>query len=238
VVPLLTLLLLAACFPAAQGKVPKEDKDKPPMPPNLVSILTDDLAVGDLNPNTLKHMPNLRALMEKGTTFDNAFVSNALCCPSRATILRGQYTHDDQILSNDPPLGGFEKFRYLGHENSTVATWLDGAGYRTSLVGKYLNGYSGTYIPPGWDDWHAISGNFLSNGLNENGHLARYDPERYYLDDLLSQKATDFVGRAAGPAPPFFTTKRPFFLYVGTNAPHPCTEGPECLPPPQAAASA
>jgi arylsulfatase A-like enzyme len=141
------------------------------MPPNIVSILTDDLAVGDLNPNTLKHMPNLRALMEKGTTFDNAFVSN------------------------DPPLGGFEKFRYLGHENSTVATWLGGAGYRTSLVGKYLNGYAGTYFPPGWDDWRAISGNFLSNGLNENGHLARYDPERYYLDDLLSQKATDFVGR-------------------------------------------
>jgi N-acetylglucosamine-6-sulfatase len=233
VVPLPTLLLLAAslmlsaCFPAAQGKTPKEDKDKPPKPPNIVFVLTDDLAVQDLNPNTLNHMPNLRALMEKGTTFDNAFATNALCCPSRATILRGQYTHNHQILSNDPPLGGFQKFRFLGDEGSTVATWLGGVGYRTSLVGKYLNGYSGTYIPPGWDDWHAISGNFLSNGLNENGHIVNYDPNRYYLDDLLSEKASDFVGRAAGPAPPFFITKRPFFLYVGTNAPHqPATPAP------------
>jgi arylsulfatase A-like enzyme len=83
----------------------------------------------------------------KGHHLDNAFATNALCCPSRATILRGQYTHNHHILSNSPPLGGFEKFRYLGHEDSTVATWLEGAGYRTALVGKYLNGYSGTYIP-------------------------------------------------------------------------------------------
>src|SRR5215208_17605 len=233
VLPLPTLLLLAtcfmlsACFPATQGKVPKEYKDRPPKQPNIVFILADDLAVRDLNPNTLKHMPNLRSLMEKGTTFENAFVTNALCCPSRATILRGQYTHNHQILSNEPPLGGFQKFRYLGPEDSTVATWLDGAGYRTALVGKYLNGYSGTYMPPGWDDWHAISGNFLSNGLNENGHIIDYDPDHYYLDDLLSEKASDFTRSAAGPAPPFFTTKRPFFLYLATNAPpQPATPAP------------
>jgi N-acetylglucosamine-6-sulfatase len=235
VLPLPTLFLLlaacltlCACFPAAQGKtLPKEDKDKPPKQPNIVFILTDDLAARDLNHNTLKHMPNLMKLMEKGTTFDNAFVTNALCCPSRATALRGQYTHNDQILSNNPPLGGFQKFHYLGRENSTVATWLDGAGYRTALVGKYLNGYSGTYIPPGWDDWHAINGNFLSNDLSENGRIASYDPDHYYLDDLLSEKASDFTRSAAGPAPPFFTTKRPFFLYLATNAPHqPATPAP------------
>jgi N-acetylglucosamine-6-sulfatase len=222
-----TCLALCACFPAAEGKTRQENGDRPPKQPNIVFILTDDLAVQDLNPNTLKHMPNLRALIEKGTTFDNSFVTNALCCPSRATILRGQYTHDHQILSNSPPLGGFEKFHYLGRENSTVATWLDGAGYRTALVGKYLNGYSGTYIPPGWDEWHAISGNFLSNDLSENGRVASYDPERYYLDDLLSKKASDFIGSSAGPAPPFYTTWRPFFLYLATNAPHqPATPAP------------
>ncbi|MGH3147205.1 MAG: sulfatase-like hydrolase/transferase, partial [Rubrobacter sp.] len=71
----------------------------------MVLILTDDLTQNDLNPNTLKHMHNLRKLMvDKGTTFDNSFDSNSLCCPSRATILRGQYTHNHQILSNEPPL--------------------------------------------------------------------------------------------------------------------------------------
>jgi N-acetylglucosamine-6-sulfatase len=230
VVPLLAIslvaacLALSACFSSAQGKKVQEDKDRPP---NIVFILTDDLATDDLNPNTLKHMPNLRALMENGTTFDNAFVSNALCCPSRATILRGQYTHSDQILTNHLPFGGAEKFRFLGEDDSTIATWINDAGYQTSLVGKYLNGYSGTYIPPGWDNWDAISGDFLSNDLSENGHIIRYDPSHSYLDDVLSDKASNYVKRAARPSPPFFTSRRPFFLYIGTNAPHqPATPAP------------
>jgi arylsulfatase A-like enzyme len=166
-------------------------------------------------------MPNLRKLLiDKGTTFDNSFVTNSLCCPSRATILRGQYTHNHQILSNEPPLGGFEKFRYLGHENSTMATWLKEKGYRTAFFGKYLNGYNDTYIPPGWDEWYAQTGNYLSNDLNENGHIVSYDPGRYHLDDVLSQKASDYITRTAGADPPFFTTDRPFLMYVGTKAPH------------------
>ena len=155
---------LAGCLPPAKER-PKEVNNEP-MPPNVVLILTDDLAFEDVNPATLKHMPNLRWLMEQGMTFENAFATNSLCCPSRATILRGQYTHNHQILSNEPPLGGFEKFRYLGHENSTMATWAKEQGYRTAFFGKYLNGYNDDYAPPGWDEWHAMSGNFLSDDLN------------------------------------------------------------------------
>ena len=223
-----TCLVLCGCFPAAEGKTARENGERPPKRPNIVLIVTDDLTTSDLDPTTLKHMPNIKSLLvEKGTTFDNAFVTNSLCCPSRATILRGQYTHNHQVLSNDPPLGGFEKFRVLGRENSTMATWLKNEGYRTALVGKYLNGYTDSYVPPGWGDWQVISGNFLSNDLNENGHIVRYDPERYHLDDVLSQKATDFVKSAVGPAPPFFATRQPFLLYVGTDAPHqPATPAP------------
>ena len=211
---------LSACFPSAEGKQPKAAAEEP-KPPNVVLILTDDLTSADLNQNTLEHMPNLRKLLiDKGTTFDNSFVTNSLCCPSRATILRGQYTHNHQILSNEPPLGGFEKFRYLGHENSTMATWLKEKGYRTAFFGKYLNGYNDTYIPPGWDEWYAQTGNYLSNDLNENGHIVSYDPGRYHLDDVLSQKASDYITRTAGADPPFFTTDRPFLMYVGTKAPH------------------
>src|SRR5215210_3520576 len=98
---------LSACFPSAEGKQPADKKEEQQGPPNVILILTDDLTVKDLNPNTLKHMPNIKSLLsDKGTTFDNAFVTNSLCCPSRATILRGQYTHNHQILSNEPPLGG------------------------------------------------------------------------------------------------------------------------------------
>jgi arylsulfatase A-like enzyme len=225
VVALCTLLglavagVLSGCFPSAEGKQPEQDQD--PKPPNVVLILTDDLAVNDLNPAALEHMPNIKSLlMDEGTTFDNAFVTNPLCCPSRATVLRGQYTHNHQILANEPPLGGFQKFRLLGHENSTMATWVKEQGYRTALFGKYLNGYDETYIPPGWDEWYAVTGNYLSHTFNENGHLVDYDPESYYDTDVMRDKATDYITRTAGADPPFFTADRPFLMWIGTKAPH------------------
>jgi len=210
--------------PTVEGAAPGDDTE----PPNIVVIPTDDLAAGDLTPATLEHMPNLKSLMEEGTTFENAFVTNSVCCPSRATILRGQYAHNHQILSNAPPLGGAERFRILGGDGSTAATWLEERGYRTAFFGKYLNAYYGDdYVPPGWDEWYAVSGNFLSNDLNENGHTIRYDPDRHHLDDVLSEKASDYVERTAGADPPFFTADRPFLMWIGTKAPHqPATPAP------------
>jgi N-acetylglucosamine-6-sulfatase len=219
--------VLSACFPSAQGQQAAAQAKEEPEPPNVVLILTDDLALEDVNEYSLEHMPNLRALMEQGTTFENAFVSNSLCCPSRATVLRGQYAHNHQILSNEPPLGGFAKFRFLGHEDSTMATWLQERGYRTAFFGKYMNGYSDTHVPPGWDEWYGVAGNFLSNDLNENGHIVRYDPDRYHLDDVISDRASDYVERTAGADPPFFTADRPFLMWIGTKAPHqPATPAP------------
>ena len=229
ILPFLLLLVgcftLAGCLPPAE-ETTKED-NKEPKPPNVVLILTDDLAFEDVNPATLKHMPHLRALMEEGTTFENAFATNSLCCPSRATILRGQYTHNHQILHNQPPFGGAERFRFSGGDSSTMATWLKEYGYLTSFFGKYLNGYSGTYVPPGWDEWYALSGNFLSNDLNENGHIVSYDADRYHLDDVISDKASSYAEHAARPDPPFFTANRPFLMWIGMKAPHqPATTAP------------
>ncbi|HWS81754.1 MAG TPA: sulfatase [Rubrobacter sp.] len=211
---------LSACFPSAEGQQ-AEDQKQEPKRPNVILILTDDLALNDLNARALRHMPNLESLLiEEGTTFDNAFVTNSLCCPSRATILRGQYTHNHEILSNDPPRGGFQKFRYVGHEDSTMATWVKEQGYRTAFFGKYLNGYKETYIPPGWDEWYAVTGNYLSHTFNENGHLVSYEPESYYDTDVMSDKASDYITRTAGADPPFFTADRPFLMWIGTKAPH------------------
>ena len=142
---LATCLALAGCFPTL--KETKREAREGPKPPNVVLVLADDLAQGDINPRTLQHMPNVRALMEEGTTFDNSFVTNSLCCPGRATILRGQYAHNHQILHNQPPFGGAARFRISG-DTSTMATWAKERGYRTSFFGKYLNGYAGTYVPP------------------------------------------------------------------------------------------
>ena len=92
-------------------------------------------------PDRLLACPTCKLLAEEGLTFTNAFVTTPLCCPSRASILRGQYAHSHGVLSNGGDNGAFPTFYRLGDEESTVATWLQDAGYRTALIGKYLNRY-------------------------------------------------------------------------------------------------
>ena len=211
--------LLYGCNPAVGEK--KEDDSGTRNLPNVVLILTDDLDTGSIS-----RMPNLRSLLiEEGTTFENAFVTDPLCCPSRATILRGQYAHNHEILSNEPPLGGSEKFHDLGHEDSTIATWLNEGGYRTVFIGKYLNGYGfgeseTEYVPPGWDEWHGIAGNYLSNRVNDNGEIKNYDPETHYSTDLFSDKAAGYIRHTVGEDAPLLSTDEPFFMWLGTKAPH------------------
>src|SRR5215210_6377035 len=137
---LLGLIFLAVCVPASQLQIVTAQVQSKP---NILFILTDDQDVGSIS-----EMPKVRALLtEQGTTFNRAFVTTALCCPSRSSILRGQYAHNHRIWTNRYPDGGFRRFVELGHEDSTVATWLHAAGYHTGYIGKYLNEY-GSYERP------------------------------------------------------------------------------------------
>ena len=193
--------------------------------PNILYILTDDMTASDL-----QYMPKtLELIGGPGVTFENFFVSMALCCPSRTCMLRGQYPHNTQIVGNNRPDGGFGKAHQLGLEESTIAVWLQDAGYNTALFGKYLNGYPGnmgkSYIPPGWTEWYsAVEGNAYSEynyTLNENGTLVSYGsaPEDYGTD-VYSAKAMDFMSRSAAQG-------EPFFAYVSVYAPHdPATPAP------------
>ena len=105
-------------------------------------------------------MPTVQsALVEHGVTFTNSFVVNPLCCPSRASILTGRYSHSTGVYLNVGAHGGFGAFR----DATTIATVLRAHGYTTGLIGKYLNGYGNgrgprDYVPPGWDRWLAFSG--------------------------------------------------------------------------------
>jgi N-acetylglucosamine-6-sulfatase len=181
-------------------------------------------------------LPTLRSqLIEKGTSFENAFISDSLCCPSRATILTGFYAHNHGVETNNPPNGGFPKFVAEGREKDTIATRLQQSGYETALFGKYLNHYPGdddpTRVPPGWDEWHAWGDTWGGQGddqegevesgaeyygykLNENGETVSYGgSSEDYLTDVLSGKATDFVRHATSDS-------KPFFLYMAPTAPH------------------
>jgi arylsulfatase A-like enzyme len=165
-------------------------------------------------------MANVKSLIaDQGVSFPNFFVSLPLCCPSRSTILRGQYAHNTGIFKNAPPDGGFQGFLDKGLEQSTIATWLQAAGYRTGLIGKYLNGYPGNqaknYVPPGWDTWAAVTGDmgYYKYELNNNGVIeAHAKTDQDYLTDLIARGAEAFVRAPA--------QNKPFFLYLPVFAPH------------------
>jgi arylsulfatase A-like enzyme len=181
--------------------------------PSIVMILSDD---EDLASHRV--MAQTKALIaDQGVVLANYFVTNAFCCPSRTTILRGQYAHNHRIEGNDPPAGGFAKFKALQLDQSTVATWLRDAGYRTAFMGKLMNGYEPEVdLPlPGWDEWYGIGGRFTNFDytLNENGRLVRYGnrPEDH-LTDVLARKAAEVI--RSTPA------DQPLFLLVAPYDPH------------------
>ena len=83
------------------------------------------------------------SIASKGVTFDNSFVNYSLCCPSRSTMLTGQYAHNHGVRGNQPPSGGYSKLApTLGN---SLPVWLQRSGYYTAHIGKFLNGY-GTHL--------------------------------------------------------------------------------------------
>ncbi|HEX5851395.1 MAG TPA: sulfatase [Rubrobacter sp.] len=178
--------------------------------PNIVFVMTDDMGEG-----MLSRMPTVRSrIVGGGIKFDNAFATQSLCCPARATVLRGQYPHNHRITANDVPDGGAVRFRRRELDESTFATWLQDSGYRTGLVGKYLNNTEKHYIPPGWDEWNGMIGMDHDHLVNENGHLRKY-PRETLMTDVYTDKSLDFLRRATDDA-----SDPPFMLWAGTYAPH------------------
>jgi arylsulfatase A-like enzyme len=163
-------------------------------------------------------MPSLpqteRLIGRAGLTFRNSIVSESQCCPSRATLLTGEYAHNHRVLDTNPPFGGFGAFR----PRQSLAVWLRRAGYDTALVGKYLNGYGRArprQVPPGWSDWHGLLGpsvyRFFGFATNDGGTVHRH-PGRYETDTLTGIAERFLRRRARNP--------RPFFLWLTYVAPH------------------
>ncbi len=206
--------LLAAALVIGPGRPPAALAQTPAVRPNIVFILSDDEDV-----RIHAYMPKTKALLEDdGTAFDNFFVTYSFCCPSRATILRGQYPHNTQIEGIQLPTGGFKKWRALGLGNSTIATWLHAGGYHTAFYGKYLNQYEPQTdgVQPGWDEWYAGGDNWSNYNyiLNENGRIVHYgERAEDYLTDVIAGKAVRTIREAAAGG-------QPFFLYLSTYTPH------------------
>ncbi|MBA2390191.1 MAG: sulfatase [Geodermatophilaceae bacterium] len=175
-------------------------------PPNVVVVLIDDARMDDVDT-----MPLTRSLIgDAGATFENSYAPFPLCCPSRATLLTGQYAHNHGVLDNVAPLGGFAAF----DDSQTLATWLD-EDYATGYVGKYLNEYQpARYVPPGWDTWKAALApiHYLDTDVSVNGKIRSFEGQ--YRTNVMANMAVQFIRtETADPS-------EPFFLFTSFDAPH------------------
>jgi N-acetylglucosamine-6-sulfatase len=187
--------------------------------PNIVFVLTDDMST-----NLLPYMPQVRKLQSQGMTFNDFVVSNSLCCPSRSTIFTGRYPHNTGVLGNDGPNGGFDAFHKNGLERDTFATALKAKGYRTAMMGKYLNGYDPKatvdgqqpYVPPGWSQWDVVGDGYKGYDY-KLAHNHKIEPHgnktKDYLTDVLSDKGQSFIKKSAA-------AHKPFMLEVALFTPH------------------
>ena len=174
---------------------------------NIVFILTDDHrydAFGFMRPQTFLRTPNLDAFTREGAHLRNAFVTTALCSPSRATILTGAYAHKHGIVDNNTPIPADTRF---------FPRLLQQAGYRTAFIGKWHMGYDGDDPQPGFDHWVSFRGQGSykpsKDGLNVNG---RHVPQHGYITDELTGYAEEWLATL----PP----ETPFFLYLSHKAVH------------------
>jgi arylsulfatase A-like enzyme len=195
-------------------------------PPNIVFVLTDDLSW-----NLVRYLPQVRRMQSDGVTFDDYVVTDSLCCPSRSSIFSGRFPHDTGVFTNGGNDGGFGYFHSHGEEANTFATALQGKGYRTAMMGKYLNGYQpadpqgGTepYVPPGWSEWDVAGNGYpeFDYDLNQNHTVVHYgSAPADYLTDVLAGKGEAFIADSA-------RAHTPFMLELATFAPHaPYTPAP------------
>ncbi len=180
--------------------------------PNVILVLADDLDKSVFGRSTLDD-----PWAAEGTSFSNALVTTSVCCPSRASILRGQYAHNTGLVSNDSSFvgdggkvgGGAAYFRRSRLDRATIATAMRSGGYETWYGGKHLNGYGEDggaegYEPPGWDSWQA----YLSwSTANVDGRKVEF--EQHYTD-WLSARAQTFIESRRDPERPFFMMIAPF----------------------------
>ena len=188
----LALLLALALAPAAHARPASAAKDGRP---NILVVMTDDEAAADV-----ATMPNVRKLLERqGTTFSDAVDSFPLCCPSRATFITGQYAHNHGVFGNFWPYGWYG----MKHRSNILPAWLHRAGYRTALIGKWLNGYGAKdahgEVPAGFDIWRGLldasAYDYHNFVMNLNGKLKAWG------DKTFARKLVEFANIEVVPNP-------------------------------------
>ncbi len=203
--------------------------------PNIILINLDDADVDLFADDILDdHLPNIKRLAREGLNFTNCHVVTPLCGPSRTCLLRGQHAHRTGIKTNVAagPMnngfsGAYQLFKKRGYEQEHLGVWMQRAGYRTMMIGKYLHGRMNPKGLPGWDDLHiCFGGNYYatsrySTRLPVDQRRSATGPDEYRTvvetDEavwMIEEQAKRNSDLEPGSAP------QPFFLYIAPLAPH------------------
>ncbi|MGA8219188.1 MAG: sulfatase [Solirubrobacterales bacterium] len=202
--------------------------------PNVIMFTTDDQTVRDM-----MVMPKTQALIgDAGASFQHAYASDPLCCPSRVTVQTGEYAHNTGVLGNTPPNGGYSSF----NDKNDLPLWLQATGYRTIHIGKMPNGFGepqvggSGYVPPGWGPFAGGNGpasrgefygfvgppsSYTGFTLDENGVEKTYGPDDYSTD-VYADLAVDRINHHLAAFP-----NNPLYMQVQFFGPHdPATPAP------------
>ncbi len=179
-----------------------------PTRPNIVFIMTDDHAAHAISSygSKLIKTPHLDRLAKEGMRFENAFVTNSICTPSRAVILTGKYSH----------LNGVPVFNHIDNSQPLVSKYLQAAGYHTGMIGKWHLGGNDPKRPDdgkptGFDYWNILPGQgaYFDPVMIEMGQRKKLTG---YATDIITDLSIDFIKQR--PA------DKPFFLMYHHKAPH------------------
>lgn len=203
-----TPVALVAVLAGASLSAPEQEPVPLDEPPNILIIVTDDQRAQ----GTLKVLPQVRKWFGRGgTRYDNAFATTPTCCPSRASIFTGTYAHNHGVKTSQP-----RQFQALDQQN-TLQRYLNGAGYRTALFGKYLNGWSEFDDPPHFDDWAVFADS--SSRAYKRGHWNVQGVARVverYATNYIKRKALGFLEDTEQS----LDEEEPWFMYLAPPAPH------------------
>jgi arylsulfatase A-like enzyme len=196
------LVMAHSAFPSL-GMTPDPEAPRP----NFVFFLGEGVRADELSctGNKLISTPHIDRIAKEGITFPNAFVVNALCLPSRASILTGLYSHSSGCIDN--------RRRELPADVSTIADMLRDAGYEVAFVGKVhiRNGSKRN-----WDYFfgvEAAGANYYHPIIIEGRNGKTSPPQRYegYVDDILTDRAVAWLKQ---------DRSKPFCLFLWSIAPH------------------
>ena len=208
---LVGLAALAAVVASAVATASPTPGVKQGARPNIILFVTDDQTLAAYNSRTMPY--TVGAVSGPGTTFDQAIAVTPLCCPSRASMITGQYGHNNGIVSNKPG------YLALRDKTNVLPAWLRAAGYYTAHVGRYLNEYPHGAKPkpaPGWDEWIANlePRSYYGYDLRVGRKTIEFGKKKKdYITNVINKRATEIIRKHA-PKP------QPFFLQVDHMAPH------------------